>query len=792
MKDLGLILSLFSLFILTPAFSMDKIILKNEYWNVVIEPRWGARASSMRSIQQNYDFVSYWGDVKTRSDGEARDGGVFRSMMSGSYVSSQPEEPYTVIRTSATEAILEYENRHPLMDGLYEEKKIILEETDVVFSVKVSNRARENRVVYYRIQDWIGTGKREGKDSVHIIPKELNLPFTFISNQGESVNRHFVSPSENWYALADIVSNKGLLVKVNRTVAGIYFWESGKGASMRTAEIFFPCVTLMPGQSWYMEVRYRAFEPDNPDTGDDNLNRILLKNNILKCLSVIEAKNVKSGLPFNAEMKLPYTKEPLKIAPVHPASPSLGGEIAPDYGKTLNKIYLYGTPGEVISFAFAATANEDIKKGEIIFSDLKSAPRRKISKEAFDPKYVAGESKILVHNWGLVQHIPESIAHINNDIFDPDTITPFSLKQGDTAYIWTNLRIPENAAAGTYSGICSINTGREQIGFKISLKVRPFKLVRAEHKTYSTFMPYYIKPPDGEPAGPLAKYMISREEYLKIMKVFRDIGFSSLVIYVSRRDDLLWVIDRAKELGMKGAFVLIYPYSIKPEDIEERCITAFGWVIDEPSMYIQVPHAIKMYENMVKRGFTPTFTPNLPLGLIIADILDKMVPIINTNGNAPYLIDVTKRYHDAGRKVFWYEAHGLGVPSVEQRALRGIYLWKEPVDGIYDWDNGSISPKLSNHHMAGFAGTKLLPRLGLENTRQALTDLNYLYTLETLSQQCKNAGVRAEAEQLMNWIKGYFNSDYYKVIPYISDPQYLDDIRQEVADMIENIVKSHK
>jgi len=766
--------------------------LQNDHWALTVEPRWGARLSSMRSLTVTQDFVCCWDDVKTDKRGNTmRYGGILRSMMSGSYQSSQPQDPYTVVRQDAVSADLTFDNTYMLLDGLHEARRIALEGRQVVFSVKVTNKGTEPRVIYYRLQDFAGVGLGRGRDSVYIVPRDAGMPEAFVREAGESVNHHVLNPAEPWYALADLVGNRGLLVNFTKArPADIYFFASRRGQNMRTAEIFFPQARLMPGETWEMEARYTAFAPAEPRTGDARLDERLASGNIDAALAFAARRGMRVGLPLNAELGLAPSAA-VTVAPVHPADQALGAARAPDYGRTLKRIHLYGTPGEVASFAFTITAAAAaVPSGTVTFGDLKAADGRVIGAAAFEPAYVAGESLVLVHDWALSRNLPETVGTINNDVADAAALTPFALDRGGMAPVWSRLRIPADAEAGRYTATCAVRAGGASLAeFEIVLTVRPFKLVRPDNKTYGTFFVYYLKPQQGEPAGANAHRAITREAYLDILKTYGDAGCNGFAIYVGRRDDLLWVLDRKRELGMKGSDVLIYPHYVKPADIAARNLKAYAWGVDEPSCYWQVPEVLKKYKRLVDQGWTPTFTPNLPLGLLLTDQMVKMVPIINCNGNAPYLMAASQRYKDEGRDVLWYECYGLGMPSIEQRALRGIYLWKETVDGIIDWDNGGGYDKLTEHNMIAFAGCRPLARLGLENTRQALTDLAYLHTLEQLVQAGGESAHRAEAERLLNWIRTRFDSDYHRVMLDLADPQYLDDVRQLVAGQIEKMVK---
>jgi hypothetical protein len=772
----------------------DQMVMKNDYWQIKIEPRWGARASSLYSVKHGYDFVSMWEPVKEGRDAGTVSGGALTGMMSGSYKSSQPQEQYTVVRSSPAEASFTYDNRYMFLDGLREEKKISIEGPALIYSVKVTNTGSEDRVIYYRVQDWLGTGLNRGIDSVFVVPWTEGEPFAFYHLGGTGYfHRPFIKPSGRWFALADITGDKGLVVTVEKTdVAAIFFWGSGSDPLSRTAEIFFPRKKLSPGGSWEMELRYTLFSPSNPETLDSSFAHLLAAGNINRYLARSMEMGIRTGLPYDSVMEMPYRKGKVVVFPVHLADGALEGRTTPEYGRTLKSVHLYGTPGEVVPLVIGIRATEDISTGNVSCGNLDGRLRSQIPASSIESRYVAGKSLLLVKDWGLSQNVPfDEILAINNDIKDAERMTPFSIKTGEVAYIYNAVRIPVDAASGDYRGKYTVSIDGRIVEIDVNLTVRPFSLLQAKHKTYGTFFRYFIRSQDTdkESAG---KYAIGREEYLKALKCIADVGYNGLIVYVSKREDLLWVMERCRELGMLGGFVLVRSGNLTAEDITglKKKHNIMGWGIDEPVRYSQIPVGVKRYKSFIAKGLlTPSFTPNVPVGLLMADNLEKIVPIIAMSGNLAYGIDATRRYKNEGRQVYWYRT-GQAAATVEQRVFRGIYLWKEPVDGILDWGDDSVAPTFTNHQMAGFAGTDVLPRLGRENIRQALIDLNYLHTLETLTSRCKDAALKEEAEGLMNWIRDYFGDDWYLALEPIKNPQYIDDIRQDVADMIEKLVKA--
>ena len=765
----------------------EPVVLANEHWRIAVEPRWGGRISSLRDRKTGYEFVSCWKAADPAPKAKTTNvvemvGGAFRTMMSGSYRSVQPQEPYAVVGRTDRDLRMVYTNAHPLLNGLREERRIALDGNAVILAVRVTNDSAEKRHFYYRLQDYLGAGPARSVENVLAAPwREGSLHAQVLA--GQSVYQPFLNPAENWFVLADLVGDKALLATVSRAgVAGFFFWCSADDPSSRAAEVFFQHAQLDPGRSWEMELRYTRFAPSAPALPDAALAGRVSAASINRALQQSSERVIAAGLPYDAELALPVGGEPARLAPVHLIDPALERGRVPDYGKTLQRVHLRGTPGEAVPLIFGVTTERPLRGAKVTFrADL---PGLKV-----ESRYLADDTLLLVRSWELARNIPrETICTINNDVREAPELTPFSLDSGETAVLYNLFRIPADAPAGVHAGTCTVETDvGVQLVFDIQLTVRPFALTRARHKTYSGFFRYFIKSGAGGDSG--AETAVTREQYLAALKTAADTGYNGLVIYVSARDDLVWVLEQCRALGMTGAYVLCRSGNLTREDIAElkQTYNILGWGVDEPTRYSQIPSLLRKYKAITARGLTPVFTPNVPLGLLAADALEGIVPVIAMSGNMAYGLAATRRYKDQGRQVFWYRT-GQAAASVEQRVFRGIYLWKEPVDGMLDWGEDSVARGLSNQPLCGFAGAEVIPRLGRENIRQALIDLDYLHTLDLHIARCADPVLKARAERLTTWIKTTFEDDWYWAIAPIRNPQYLDDIRQEVGDMIEALV----
>lgn len=772
--------------------------LENEYWRVEIEPGQGARASAMHSLAHGRDFVVRWQPVTRGHLEGTTEGGAFFGAMSGSYRSRQSVDPWRVASRSAREAVFEYDNVYPLLDGLREERTVRLEGADLVCSTRVVNGAGDRRIIYYRARDMIGTGLNRGLDSVYVVPWTAGGPHAWALGPGEGMHRPFISPAGRWFALADLPGDAGLAVRVAGTdAASFYFWASRSDPLHKTAEIFFPRRELAPGESWSFELRYTAFAPSAPaDTLDTGLATLLDAGNISALLARDRDTVFRAGLPYASTMELPAAGARASLVPAHLLDPVLRGGPAGEPGRTLRRVHLSGTPGEAVPLVFGVHARERIEGGRVAFDDLSGARRRRLPAAAIESRYVSATGGLLVKSWSLARDIPfESIFTANNDVVDAARLTPFTLEPGGIAWLYNLLRIPADAAPGDYRGRVRVFLDGTVEEVAVHLAVRPFRLHRPPDKTYGTFFRYYLR--DAAGGGAPERFMpaaLSREAWLEALRGVADAGYRGLVLYPSDRDDLLWIMERCRELGMDGTFLLLYPQRLRDGDIadlEEHHLRILGWLVDEPAWYHQLETVLDRYRRSLGPGRpAPAFTPNVPLGLLLSDHLPEAVPIIALSGNFAYGLEATRRYRAEGRPVFWYRT-GQAEPSVEQRLIRGVYLWKEPVNGVFDWGDDTTPYRGARaHHLAGFAGTEVLPRLGRENIRQALIDLAYLHTLEALAAGSRDRALGREAEGLLDRVRELFTDDWYLSAGPLENPQFLDELRQQVADMAEKLVRA--
>jgi hypothetical protein len=783
----------------------SEITIENDFWKVTVQPDYGGRSSQIYSKTYDYDFVVKW---TPSEDKRMATGGAFAGSMVGSFVSfrdpaGQMSQKYEVVEKNKSNIRLRWEHKAVLFKGLEEERTITLENNrpEISLGIKVTNRSDEKRMIAYRFQDWLGTGRNLGYESVYIVPQSGNRVHTYLYQPSVITPTLLVpNPSKPWYAVVDLPRDVGLLVKVEASeVGGFSQWfPSNPDPEVRTTEIFYPVVRLNPGEAWKTKITFTAFKPSAsvPEhIGMDEANH-LKKEVIVNSLLTIASSKTRSGPPLNAKMHISSESRMLKITPVHPTDALLGTNLIQDYGGTLQSIHLYGTPGEPIPLAFSVTARCKIGAAKISFTNLYTAGRlwrKTIQKESIEAWFASTDGQgYLLKNWGLARNLPEEVGGINNSLKDAPELTPFSLSEGEHAGIWALLRLPENTVPGDYSGKAVIKTeGGEEFSFLINLTVYPFSLLKPEDKIYGAAFRYHLKTGKDD----AREYAVEKPVLRKALEGITELGFRTFLVY-GNRDETLWKIDQCVELGWRNASFIITSWNtIAPDELRKRYgnynFRFYAWAIDEPRSISRgdIERTLSQHSKAVKIGYQPFYSCNSPFALIFAELLPDMVPCHVMN--SPLFLDVTRRYSKAGRDIYWYAAE-LSERSNTMRTIarlrRGIYFWKEPVNGFLDWGEDSIYPKKSDANTIGFAGTEVLHRTGRENIRQALTDMYYLYTLEQKVMKTRNETAKKEAKQFLSWIKEHFNGDPSYHAQMIGDLGYLDSLRREAAELIIKIM----
>lgn len=790
------------LFFAAPGAGAETVRLENDFWELDIQARYGARATRFYSRARDYEFVVNW--QPGYRDRDACQGGAFAGIMVGSFTSGRDEkgqlnQPYEVLEQSADRLRLAWRNEAPAFDGLVEERffRLVPGRPELRLEVTVSNRSEETRVIAYRFQDWIGSG-RGGYESVYICPQEKEAPHAYLFQPGVPGHNFFVNPDEPWYAMADLPNDTGMLVEVSGAPVMSFLQYLGRGdnPASRTAEIYFPMTRLAPGEQWSAAVTFTVFQPSDPGLSLPAPRAATLSaDSIRGLLAAGAARRVRSGgAPLNARFAIPRPDAPLVLAPANPADADLGTALVRGFGGTMTAVHLYGTPGEAVPLVFTALARRPVDRVRLELGDLSGAGNL-IGRANYESRFYSRDGfGFLVRDWALASDLPDSVAGINNDLRDAPRLTPFSLARGENAAVWNLLRIPANAVPGEYRGraVLSGASGEELAAFGITLTVHPFTLLTPADRNYGSFFRYHLARDDDDQRP----HATTRAVVRRALEQVTELGYNALFLY-GEADDALWMMDQCAELGWRGStFVSNSLGGVPPAELKARYagldFTVLAWTVDEPRYKHRgdIERVISRYETRLRQGYRPTYTPNSPFALIFSELLEEYVPILAMS--VPSFLDVTRRYRAQGRDFYWYTA-GLSTPNnndrIEDRLRRGVYFWKEPVSGIIDWGEDTMPQRKGNSSVTGFAGTEILPRAGRENVRQALTDMRYLYTLEQRAKKTRDPRLRREAEDMLDWFRATFRDNPSYEAAMIADPHYLDELRREVGLMIARLVR---
>ncbi|OGV49080.1 MAG: hypothetical protein A2017_11790 [Lentisphaerae bacterium GWF2_44_16] len=748
------------------------LTLENQFWKIQMEPDLGGRCSSLLIKENNEELVKGWDAVKKqgkrKTTKQQYSGGIWGGHMCGAYQDEQLEAVYELGKNSPSEVSMRWNNPYTLFSGLEETRQITLDGASIYVKIQVENLSKERRVIYYRIQDFIGTGGRLGPEAVYLYPQRDGLKAEMLK-----AGRTFplMQVPGSWYGITDMVKDYGIKVQTSGApLRNVMFWVGS--AKSRTCELFWAPATLEPGQKWNAEITYSLFKPSQRQ-------------------DELSAASINTALAQNAErLVFPQLMDPVFapangkaiITPLHGAASAPTTPIIEQF-KTLKAVKLFGTPGETVPAAFSITAREALTNGTVTFSDFKNSSGKALKMTA-DPYYISRDGNdYMLKDWDLAVNVPQEICNIKSHVKGSEKLTAFNLEKDASAHLRAYLRIAPEAEAGDYSGYCTIRLNNsDELKLKIDLKVYPFKLEMPKDKGYGAFFRFGLEG-DSHDAG--QNFGISREAYRKALEELTARNWRNLVLYLGNKENILYALDTLVELGWRDArFVLVRPVISHAELMERYGKYNFSflpWGVDEPIDYFSVDKAIKKYQQISQLDYpSMNFSANTPLSLALMDILPKTEPTIAVTGNVMYFVDKSRELHKQGRRSFWY----AGYPNreVQGRLLRGIYVWKEPACGMMDWGEDSCSKQLGTD-FHGFLDGKLVSTQRLENITQGVNDLLYLNTMEqALAKADPKSEASKNAAAFIAWIKKSFDTDYTGEAREI-DQYFLDMLRRKAADL---------
>ncbi len=754
--------------------AQTSVKLENAFWELTIEPTEGGRISSMLAKIGGEQLVAGWREGKGSKRGKPSNcfsGGILGGHQCGSYLDEQLEADYQVLQAEPQQVQLRWQNPFALFSGLEETRDFQLSEDTLTVRLQLRNLSKEKRVIYYRIQDFIGLGQLTGQDCVYLyeLPEGLQArTFTDLATRGAQTIPllNLVSP---WYALCNLDRDSGVRVELSGApLKALMLWIAGPDS--RTVEAFFAPAELPPGAEWQTEIRYRSLQPSK-ETGT------LQKDTIRKALS---ASTIPDCFYQVLQPEFQLTRGGMHIFPLHASDPAPEKPF-PEPVKTLKSLQLYGTPGETVALAFTMQSQQKIEGQELRFSEFLSPSGAKLDCKA-DPYYVA--EGFMVRDFAYTRQLPYEICNVRSKLPVLPEITAFSLQPGEILTLRCYLDISASAQPGLYQGFCQ--AGGEQ--FAVQLNVYPFALQIPKDKGYGAFFRYML---EGDRHGMAKEWGISREAFREALLEITRLQWRNLVIYQHNPENILWVLDELVQMGWRDARFVLVGSSVSNAELQQRYgqynFSFLPWGVDEPVSYHAMQQSLKKYQAISRRDFpSMNFSANTPASLALLDLLPKTEPTLAVTGNVMYFVETTRRLKEQNRRSFWYA--GRPDEKVQGRLVRGIYVWKEPVSGMMDWGADTVTQKpYTDFH--GFLGSCPVRTQRLENIRQATLDLFYLHTLE---EQLKKTGdkhpVAPAAQAFLNSLKVRFQIDYTGEARQLTHSD-LDMIRQEAAEWTKRLLQ---
>ena len=755
----------------------NNVCLENEFWSVQVEPDFGGRASSIIYKPKKLEIVNTWEDRNVHGE-KIKFAGAFGGHVTGSYLDEQINEPYRVEISNSSQLKMSWLNTHSSFDGLAEERDIRLNNKSITVKIRITNRATEPRIIMYRLQDFVGIGKGVGVEKVGIVPGKKNTVFP-LNPQTES-DMVFSLPQQNGMVFCDYAHDFGLLITGKDLVNALYLWN---GRNSNTVEFFMPQKTLQPGESWTAEFNYQAFQISNSDDLPLGWRSLVKQENALASMKFAD-KEKSMPLPYRSICTTLTDPSALLLYPVPVSDASLGNFYPSSTRASLKSLELFGTPGERIDFALAIKAGEKQINSAWTLSAF-SGDQNTLESKAWQLRYVSNGGYFLVKDQQLAKNANDELCRYNNKLNDTSSWTDLSLLSSEVTWVKLSYKLPVNAAPGNYCG--SIEVAGQKV--KIDLQVLPFQLNRDSAKTFGSFFRVFMSNSNPD-------LSMSREQFLDALYFADENWNNGIIIYVSDSEELRWSLDQISKMGWKNA--VICPINTKMsaqeiKDLEKKYSYCFlTWGVDEPASYRSLVNAKKRLDVIQKGKYSnPIFTPSTFMGMIFADMHPEYIPVFNTNGMMTVLMNKSREYAQKKRNLFWYSCP-TGVLSekqqIRERLLHGLYLWKAPTSGIFDWGEDVAAKTKELGGYCGFTGKKLVSTIRRDNSYEGYKDYLYLKTLEDVLSKNDESQQANDARRFLADLSKILDDDYFSMTASF-DHSSLDLIRRQAAELTAAIKK---
>ncbi len=506
------------------------------------------------------------------------------------------------------------------------------------------------------------------------------------------------------------------------------------------------------------------------------------------------------------------------------------------------------TPGEYRSFGIAVRSKGfGINKINIETSDLISHnnPEQKIAAENIQIYKI----RYLYQLFQKEQRTPEvGETDQTGYTLKPVLLEPLkddSIRPNFTRGLWVSLKIPESTAPGIYEAKLKANIDGDRTEIPLSVTVYPFTLEPLD-KPFGIF----LTPSQAMRFKPLVRdnngqgNILEDNLILRWMKDIRDHGLNSIFFFggIPKQDpttrikkfiletDLfsknLNIMDEEQMMQQyeRAGFPKNIPFLFSPyinwydvfgpafsEQLKPgiQLIRSHGWnriiarQFDEPNNNFR-SHTQGYSLNNLKQSFQTLRNIGLETLAESDFVFQSLIgngsdgkPLISTMGGyITYLSpDVIARQKSKGGSVMpTSQFLGRGTPILSDRGIKGVWIWRSGVDGMYGYayyepineglnsfdnvvqpDYGAIAMKED--------GT-ILPTLMWEMNREAFNDYRYIRTLETLIEKYPDADWVPEARQYFEHLKGRFSEFATEYIAHPPTDLDYEKMRSEIAGIV--------
>ena len=514
-------------------------------------------------------------------------------------------------------------------------------------------------------------------------------------------------------------------------------------------------------------------------------------------------------------------------------------------GTAGGELRLSGCRDEYESTSFAVYARQDVQKLRLEIGDLRSG-KDTLPNSCFEPYvvkcwYQAGRD-VMFHD-GVKRLVPELLlkddALVKVDIQNETNSVRSTAEDGSTRYLpasgtdpkaldalrpldavtlqavtipaetlkqfWLTLHIPDDAAAGTYSGLLRLSAeGIAPVAVPIEVTVHAFELAQPK-VIYSIYYPGKLDSKN-QPNGTIAAHYKSEEQYLAELRDMLAHGVRYPNLWQAHSSGFVpRALQLRKQAGLPNDMLFINSPPGAPASAAgtvngwRKLTTDFGYRdiylygLDEASgnlLRIQKPS----WDNVQKAGgrmYASAWKED-PFE-VMGSLLDVLVW---SGGVQP---EMARRWHSVGSKLFSYSNPQVGVEEpLLYRYNFGLALWKAGYDGAMDFAyqyayghiwNDFDSERFRDHCFAYPTLNGVVGTVQWEGFREGVDDVRYVTTLEKTIEQAADTETAREARQWLADLKRENARQQGSWKAQRSLPANLNEIRSRAVSWINQLTE---